>query len=274
MRMADEQYSIQRLLTDLYNLENHSARRRTAITRPYFRIELATRRTATLGTTGWLDISQWVIWYHSSSESGARSVGDKITSKLKSDKYIQGYLVNYSFPDPILTPVTVAGGELSGTQQFAISGVRNGSETLVSTTKSTTVSGANNGVKLQLPLVPSWRSEFDIIKIYASVGGNLNLQAGVTITDRAFYNTYTVPSILASVQVPQTTSAVLYKTMFVDEIETLVSEDPLEDGVWDTRIGLSTSSAGLVEKTMAVNLNQVILKDGAGINTTMPVTFA
>ena len=273
MRISDELYSIQKFLSDLYNLENHSARRRDAITRPYFRIELAARATARLGAIGWQDLSEWIIWYHSTNETDARTKADKINSRLKSTKYIQGYLEDFQFPDPLLTAVTVTGGSLSGVQQFAISGVRNGSETLVSTINSITVPSTNNGVKLQLPKVPSWYSEFDIIKIYADVSGSLNLQMGVSIVDRSLHATHIVPSIFASSEIPETTSAVLYKTIFVDEIGLDILEDPLEDGLWDARIGLTTKSTGLIDTPQVYDINQIGLKDGSGIDTTMLVVL-
>jgi hypothetical protein len=275
MRVNDELYSIQKFLTDLFSLENHSARNRAGIQRPYFRIELAARTTAQLGTTGWQDLSRWIIWYHASNEIDARNKSDIVTSRLKSRKFIQGYLENFNFPDPLLTAVSVTGGALveGAEHKFALSGVRNGSETLVSSTKAITIPVGSNGVKIQLPTIPSWYSEFDIIKIYAEVSGSLVLQMGVSIVDRRAIVTHTIPSIFSSSEVPETTSAVLYKTIYIKEIDLEVSEDILEDGLWDSRLMLAVTSTGLIDLDQVVPINQVILVDSKSINTTIPVVL-
>jgi len=260
LRSTDEIFSIGKYLSDKFTTLStvETARFVGAIPRPSARIILAAESSPSIGSVGYLDERNWIIWYHASSEADARVVADEIKMDLKSEKKIDAYLHDFPFLAPTMFDST--GGSLAvASYDIKITGIRGAQETNPSVVVTGVVATGKNSLVINLPKIPSSYTEFDFYRIYASVeGGTPILQATVAHSAGREYNqTYTLTSIISGGAEPPTESEVPYKTIFIREVDSEIIEDADDDGVFDARISLLTRSHGFIVSSQPSLINTV-----------------
>lgn len=223
----------------------YDERARGIFARPGIRLEEASHVSLDTGGrgSGWLDQRTMSLIYFATSFDNMLTVEYTIIEKLKRDKYVKGYLTNFTYPEPYIEEYDSIGSAIGGTTVYVlVTGLRSSQESLGSEVEKSVT--ANKGLLIRpdrFPFGAPWFQEYNVY-VYGTSGAP-KLHTKIVQPNQGWIELSV--NTLGVGAVAPVTSEIEAGHLMIGDINVIRTEDSIENGAWNLTINVNTQSIGV-----------------------------